>query len=80
MKATLNKKLHERALAIIEMIEHAEKRIKDQEENLRPYRLNGLLYDRQEQRINKRIATHRAAIERLEKYYIETVNRINKAT
>ena len=76
MKATLNKKLHERALAIIEMIEEAERRIEQQEKN----KLEGVyVFFDIASHCDKRIASHRAAIERLEKSYIETVNRINKA-
>lgn len=75
MKATLNKHLHERALAIIELIEMAERRIEQQKENSKIFSL----FPSQTEVIIKRIATHAAAIERLEKSYIETVNRINKA-
>lgn len=75
MKATLNRHLHERALAIIEMIDTAEVRIKNQQAFGQQMYGAGFSYP-----INdKRIASHRAAIERLEKAYIETVNRINKA-
>ena len=76
MKATLNKKLHERALAIIEIIETAERRIEQQERN--KVEIPSVFFNI-EDRCNKRIATHREAIERLESSYIETVNRINKA-
>lgn len=75
MKATLNKQLHERALAIIEIIETAEKRIKNQKYMLQLMKTNGFNYSISE----KRIASLQAAIKRLEKSYIETVNRINKA-
>ena len=75
MKATLSKQLHERAIAIIKIIEKAELRIKGQQEMAQIMEKNGFDYS-----INvKRIVAHRAAIERLEKAYIETINRINKA-
>ena len=75
MKATLNKHLHERALAIIEIIETAEERIEAQKYLGQKFEKLGFDYS-----INaKRIVAHRAAIKRLEKSYIETVNRINKA-
>ena len=76
MKATLNRHLHERALAIIEMIETADQRIKTQEQNIKD--MKGYFFYTQET-CEAKIASHRAAIERLEKAYIETVNRINKA-
>ena len=77
MKATLNKKLHERALAIIEMIENAQKRIEVQEDNIN--RNKGNLFFNIERSCQRKIDSMEAAIERLEKAYIETVNRINKA-
>jgi len=76
MKATLNKHLHERALAIIETIEEAERRIEQQERNKAD--VVTVFFDIAAH-CDKRIATHQAAIERLEKAYIETVNRINRA-
>lgn len=76
MKATLNKHLHERALAIIETIEEAERRIEQQERNKAD--VVPVFFDIAAH-CDKRIATHRAAIKRLEKSYIETINRINKA-
>ena len=76
MKATLNKHLHERALAIIETIEEAERRIEQQEKN--KVEVVTVFFDIAAH-CDKRIAEHKAAIERLEKAYIETVNRINRA-
>jgi len=76
MKVTLNKKLHERALSIIEIIETAERRIKRQEFN--KVEIPSVFFNIKDS-CDKRIATHREAIKRLEKSYIETVNRINKA-
>ena len=76
MKATLNKHLHERALAIIEIIETAERRIEQQERN--KVEIPSVFFNIQE-RCDQRIESLLAAIERLEKAYIETVNRINKA-
>lgn len=76
MKATLNKKLHERALAIIELIETAEKRIMHQEQQKKT--VPTVFFNIQEH-ADKRIKSLVAAIDRLEKAYIETVNRINKA-
>lgn len=76
MKATLNKKLHERALAIIEIIETAERRIEQQERN--KVEIPSVFFNIKDS-CDKRIATHREAIERLERSYIETVNRVNKA-
>jgi hypothetical protein len=77
MKATLNKKLHERALAIIEMIENAQKRIKVQEDNIN--RNKGHLFFNIERSCQRKIESMEAVIDRLEKSYIETLYRINKA-
>jgi hypothetical protein len=76
MKATLNKKLHERALAIIELIEIANQRI-DWQENQKKTTVS--VFFNIEKACNQRIESLLAVIERLEKAYIETVNRINKA-
>ena len=75
MRTTLNKRLHERALGIIDMIETAEKRIKDQYKNSKMYREMG--FDQAETRCLDRMKNHRAAIERLEKSYQDTINTIN---
>jgi len=77
MKATLNKHLHQRALDIIEMIENAQKRIEVQEDNIN--RNKGHLFFNIERSCQRKIESMEAVIDRLEKAYIETVNRINKA-
>lgn len=76
MKATLNKKLHERALAIIEIIETAERRIEMQ---VHTKQTTPSVFFNIEEKCDQRIESLLGAIERLEKAYIETVNRINKA-
>lgn len=77
MKATLNKKLHQRALDIIEMIENAKKRIKVQEDNIN--RNKGNLFFNIERSCQRKIQSMEEVIDRLEKSYIETLYRINKA-
>ena len=77
MKATLNKNLHQRALDIIEMIENAQKRIKVQEDNIN--RNKGHLFFNIERSCQRKIESMEEVIDRLEKSYIETLYRINKA-
>ena len=77
MKATLNKKLHQRALDIIEMIENAKKRIKVQEDNIN--RNKGHLFFNIERSCQRKIESMEEVIDRLEKSYTETLYRINKA-
>lgn len=76
MKVTLNKSLHERALAIIELIELADSRIEMQERNKKE--IPSVFFNIQEH-ADKRIASLRAAQMRLHKSYTNTLIRINQA-
>ena len=72
MRITSQKELHKRAIAILELIELAERRIFEQERYIKQYHTMFSTHKNEE-----RIQSHIAAIERLTKSYYNTLERIN---